>query len=185
MLNQSDLVSFFNHYHSLSKRRPSLYKNDKTQITVVLPASMLEYANAAAGHSGFGAGARPVGIRREVEDSNQALNDIFSSVDSLRSFIESSECDYKNVSISSNSVIKRSSKSYKVSPVKGVNSTLSLNRTKVDEKDLAKNMFFKVFPTSEGGAILMKSLVQQYGKEEVTNCWEKLTIDEFRIRYSI
>ena len=62
-------------------------------ITVVLPKDLLEYSNASAGHSGFGSGARPVGIRRKVRNSEQALAAIFASEDSLTRFILESERD--------------------------------------------------------------------------------------------
>ena len=93
MINQSYVQDFYRHYHESVVKRPDLYKNGDTMITVVLPSTLLEYSNAAAGHSGFGSGARAVGIRRQVRDSSKALADIFESVESLTKFIETSECD--------------------------------------------------------------------------------------------
>jgi hypothetical protein len=89
-----DAVSAFHrHYHDSVMTRPDLYRNSDTVITVVLPKSLLDYANAAAGHSGFGAGARPVGIRRQVQNSQRALAEIFATEQSLAKFIGESECD--------------------------------------------------------------------------------------------
>ena len=85
--------AFHEHYHNTVKTRPDLYRGNDTVITVVLPKELLDYSNAAAGHSGFGAGARPVGIRRVVRNSEQALAEIFADVNSLAKFIESSEKD--------------------------------------------------------------------------------------------
>jgi len=93
MLNTQAVASFHKHYTESIKKNPDLYRNGDQLITVVLPKDLLDYSNASAGHSGFGSGARPVGIRRKVRNAEQALAQIFASVDSLSKFIEESECD--------------------------------------------------------------------------------------------
>lgn len=93
MLNAQAVADFHKHYTESIKKNPDLYRNGDQLITVVLPKDLLDYSNASAGHSGFGSGARPVGIRRKVRNAEQALAAIFASVDSLSKFIEESECD--------------------------------------------------------------------------------------------
>ena len=87
------VASFHRHYTESVLKNPDLYRNSDDMITVVLPKDLLDYSNASAGHSGFGSGARPVGIRRKVRNSQQALAEIFADVNSLSKFIEESECD--------------------------------------------------------------------------------------------
>jgi hypothetical protein len=73
---------------------------DDGGITVVLPEDLAwTYANRASGDSG-GQYARPVGIRltpnklKEIyRNQEEALNEIFASVESLKDFILSSDCD--------------------------------------------------------------------------------------------
>jgi hypothetical protein len=92
-MNTQAVKDFFEHYHRSITKNPDLYRNGGDMITVVLPKELLDYSNAAAGHSGFGSGARPVGIRRKVRNAERELAEIFQSVDSLQKFIESSERD--------------------------------------------------------------------------------------------
>ena len=90
---ETAVAAFHTHYHESIKTRPDLYRNNDHVITVVLPKDLLDYSNAAAGHSGFGSGARPVGIRRQVRNSEQALAEIFATEQSLAKFIGESEKD--------------------------------------------------------------------------------------------
>lgn len=85
------IVDFYNHYHTRRVSRPELYVSGKESINVILPNNLLEYANAAAGHSGFGAGARARGIRRQTNNSAKALAEIFASPDNLLKFLNTSE----------------------------------------------------------------------------------------------
>jgi hypothetical protein len=92
-MNTQAVKDFFEHYHRSITKNPDLYRNGGDMITVVLPKELLDYSNAAAGHSGFGSGARPVGIRRKVRNAERELAEIFQSVANLQKFIESSERD--------------------------------------------------------------------------------------------
>jgi hypothetical protein len=95
-INMQAVQEMFDKYHAKVKSNPDLYTNarDKNHaIVVVLPKELLDWANRGAGHSGFAANARPVGIRKNVNDAKSALTKIFSSVDNLVEFIKSSECD--------------------------------------------------------------------------------------------
>lgn len=95
-INIQAVQEMFDKYHAKVKSNPDLYTNarDKNHaVVVVLPKELLDWANRGAGHSGFAANARPVGIRKNVSDAKSALTKIFSSVDSLVEFIKSSECD--------------------------------------------------------------------------------------------
>jgi len=95
-INMMAVEGLFNHYNTKVKTNPNLYTNSRDRnsaVLVVLPKELLDYANRGAGHSGFGAGARPVGIRRVVGNAASYLKEIFSSKENLKRFIESSECD--------------------------------------------------------------------------------------------
>ena len=95
-INMMAVEGLFNHYNTKIKTNPNLYTNSRDRnsaVLVVLPKELLDYANRGAGHSGFGAGARPVGIRRVVGNAHSYLKEIFSSKENLKRFIESSECD--------------------------------------------------------------------------------------------
>lgn len=92
-LDMNTVVKFYNHYHNKVKTHPNLYRSGNNQIQIALPGDLLEWCNAASGHTGYGSGARPYGIRRTVDNSETALAEIFSSPESLADFIKSSECD--------------------------------------------------------------------------------------------
>lgn len=101
-INMTAVQEMYDHYHAKVKSNPDLYTNarDKNHaVVVVLPKELLEWANRGAGHSGFAANARPVGIRKNYSDAKSALKDIFSSVDNLVRFIKSSECDAEEMMV--------------------------------------------------------------------------------------
>ena len=101
-INQVALNDMFNHYHKKIKTNPDLYTNARDKnyaVVVVLPKELLDWANRGAGHSGFAASARPVGIRKNFNDAKAALKDIFSSVESLERFIKTSECDAEEMMV--------------------------------------------------------------------------------------
>lgn len=83
--------SFHRHYQAKVLKSPDLYRSGDHAVDVILPNDLLEYANAASGHSGFGSGARARGIRRECRNSTAFLAEIFASPESLARFLESSE----------------------------------------------------------------------------------------------
>lgn len=99
-IDMQKVVSFYNHYHTLSKKKPNLYKSHEGGISVVLPEDMCwEWSNRAGGDSG-GDNPRPIGIRyyrNYVEDvwgsQDLALKEIFSSVKNLKEFILESDCE--------------------------------------------------------------------------------------------
>jgi len=86
------IEDFYNHYHTKVKSSPNLYQS-KSAVDVILPGSLLHYANAAAGHTGFGSGARARGIRRETNNPTIYIQYIFSSPSNLEKFLEESEKD--------------------------------------------------------------------------------------------
>jgi hypothetical protein len=59
-------------------------------IQVVLTPELFEFSEAAAGVMGYG--ARPVGIRRSVNDAHKTMDSIMESAESLEQFILSSDC---------------------------------------------------------------------------------------------
>lgn len=93
----------YNNYHSkkstkVGQKGGGLYKGADGSITITLSSDLCwEWSNSAGGNSG-GKNPRPVGIRLlpgQVEsrygDNDNALKTIFSSVDSLKDFIMSSD----------------------------------------------------------------------------------------------
>ena len=85
------VAAFQRHYQQKVVKSPDLYRSGDHAVDVILPNDLLEYANAASGHSGFGSGARARGIRRECRNSSSFLAEIFASPESLARFLESSE----------------------------------------------------------------------------------------------
>lgn len=160
-INLDAVVRLYNHYHDLIRTKPSLYNSGPNSITVVLPKDLLGFSNAAAGHSGFGAGARAVGIRRTVSDSAKALAEIFSDVDSLRDFILASECDGP-------AHVERIRKEH-------------LARTPAKKVDLkASEVFWKRYEKDT-----MQELVAKFGRSIVEQAYKALTISEFEARFGL
>lgn len=87
-MNVQAAQTLYNHYHDRVINYPTLYTGE-SYVTVVLPEELLEFANAAAGHSNY----RPIGIRSFANDPKERIKEIFSSVESLIEFISSSECN--------------------------------------------------------------------------------------------
>lgn len=85
---ENQIKNLFNHYHNKVTDYPTLYTSENI-IQVVLPDGLLDFANAAAGHSNH----RPIGIRRTSYNPLSDIKEVFSSVESLTKFILSSECD--------------------------------------------------------------------------------------------
>lgn len=96
-MNLQAVTEFRKSYIRRAAAKPSLYINGPMTVTVGLPAELLEYANAAAGHSGYGSGARPCGIRKTVANPKQFLSQIFQSDESFISFLMTSEKDFYTV----------------------------------------------------------------------------------------
>lgn len=90
-MDMNRVEAFRRHYQEKSQKNPDLYRSGDHAVDVILPNDLLEYANAASGHSGFGSGARARGIRRECRNSTKFLAEIFASTDTLARFLESSE----------------------------------------------------------------------------------------------
>ena len=85
------IVDFYNDFHRKVQSRPGLYISGNHSLDVILPNDLIDYANAASGHSGFGSGARARGIRRETSNPEKLRAEIFSSPEALERFLESSE----------------------------------------------------------------------------------------------
>ncbi len=148
------------YYLRRSAIRPSLYVTNDNTITVGLPTELLEFANRAAGHSGYNAGARAVGIRKTVGNAHVAIRQIFDSVESLVRFIESSECDYENVAVGAQHVKATRKDAEKAPEVKFV---------------AAREEFWSKF-----NADALKGLRAKYGTELVNTAMEKLTLTEMQ-----
>lgn len=99
--NDPRVVSFFKYYHDKSKKIRDLYCKGEGGVTVILPANLIDYCNAAAGNSG-GANPRPCGIRRSCDNPKAFIKLIFTSTQSLADFINSSECNASELSYNRN-----------------------------------------------------------------------------------
>ena len=111
----------YDHYHQKVKIQPNLYlRYTGDAVDVMLPVGLYPYANSASGHAGWSTGARPRGIRRMTSNPKDFREQIFSSVDSLVAFLETSECDFsayaqnlKNKYLASGKKIKASKPRFK------------------------------------------------------------------------
>lgn len=154
------IVDFYNRYHTRRLTYPGLYLSGPDSINVILPNNLLEYANAAAGHSGFGAGARARGIRRQVANAATALAKIFASPDNLLAFLESSE---------------KNAEAY----VEGVRAKhLSLPTAKADPK--ASDEFWNRYGKNE-----LQYLTNKFGRAAVQRAYSTLTISEFENMFGL
>jgi hypothetical protein len=147
------------YYLRRSAIRPSLYVTNDNTITVGLPIELLEFANRAAGHSGYNAGARAVGIRKTVSNANVAIRQIFDSVESLVRFIESSECDYE----------------YPVGA-----GDVKVARKAIEKAPEVKFVAAREEFWSKFNADTLKGLRAKYGTELVNTAMEKLTLTEMQ-----
>lgn len=160
------ILAFYHHYHQRSRQRPTLYISGPRMITVVLPQDLLEYANAAAGHSGFGAGARAVGIRRQVSDARRAIADVFATPESLARFLESSECDAREYVESVRA--RHLSRPVKIG-----------QRAQTDDRP-AERCFDELYARYD-----VPALVARYGRDVVAQARRYLTVNEFQLRFGL
>ena len=159
------IVDFYNHYHTRRVSRPELYVSGKESINVILPNNLLEYANAAAGHSGFGAGARARGIRRQTNNSAKALAEIFASPDNLLKFLNTSEMN---------------AEAY----VEGIR-TKHLAQTKpvipVNTDDLKASVeFWNRYTKGD-----LQNLLAKHGRDKVQKAYNTSTIKDFETQFSL
>ena len=163
MINTVAVKSLFDRYHKIVKTNPKFYTSARWGVVVVLPKELLDYANKLAGHSGFGAGARPIGIRRAVADPVNYLKKVFESIDTLTAFIESSECDAEEY----------------ITEVRARHLGLP---TKVKSEKLlsAKEEFWNRYTKQ-----VLVDLVSKYGRSTVQEAYNSLTITEFETRFSL
>lgn len=166
MLTATDprVVSFYDEYHRKAKTRPSLYLSSNNCLTIVLPSSLLDYANASAGHSGFGAGARPVGIRRSVDNSKGTITNVFSSHEALASFISSSECNAAEY----------------IEGVRAKHLARAGKAKSATDDRPANEVFFEKYTTNDA-----KALQAKFTRELVLREFNILTINEFELRFGL
>jgi hypothetical protein len=169
----NNVTTFFNDFHRKVTTRPNLYASHPTMMTVFLPESLLEYANAAAGHSGFGSGARAGGIRRKVSDSRTARDEIFSSVESLTAFLLSSECDAADYI-----------KSVKARHASGVVRRAVAKQIETDER-LIDSKGGRTLMSRRYGSNVFVELARRFTSKVVNNDIRTLTINEFELRYGM
>ena len=167
MINEVAVKSLFDRYHKKVQTNPRFYTSARWGAVVVLPKELLGYANRLAGHSGYASTARPIGIRRAVPNPVAFLKEVFSSVDSLRSFILSSECDAEEYI---NEVKRRHLGNM---PAKKANTALIDNRP-------ANEVFFEKYTANDAAALRNK-----FGRDMVIREFNILSINEFELRYGL
>lgn len=94
----------FENYHNKIQTQPNLYQQPE-YVQVVLPAELSMYSNAAAGHNGVARGKTPIGIRFHCTNPAETVAEIFASVDSLTTFIESSSANANHVIVGRRKVL--------------------------------------------------------------------------------
>lgn len=139
--------------------------NSSHSVQVVLPESLLEFANAS---SGTMSGKRPVGIRAGSFNSASAAADfvstIFSSPASLAKFINSSECDAGDY-LSLPQTTKKA----------------LLAKSLFTDDRLVKEVFYDVgYDFAD-----LQHLCTIFGKNTVSHDWNILTVNEFELRYGL
>ena len=162
---------FFNDYHRKVKSNPDLYAKNEDHLTVVLPQTLLEYSNAAAGHSGFGSGARAIGIRLRSANPRLLRDKVMSSIGALTDFILSSD---------------RSGPAY-VNTVRArhLGTTKSKFVQMVTDDRLINSKGGRSAMLIKFGAQVFIQLGRKYGRDTVKNDIECLTVHEFATRYAI
>ena len=162
---------FFNDYHRKVKSNPDLYAKNEDHLTVVLPQTLLEYSNAAAGHSGFGSGARAVGIRLRSANPRLLRDKVMSSIGALTDFILSSD---------------RSGPAY-VNTVRArhLGTTKSKFVQMVTDDRLIDSKGGRSAMASKYGSQVFMQLGRKYGREIVNIDIDSLTIHEFETRYGL
>lgn len=160
----NEVTKFVQRYHAMKVSRPNLYKISETVISVGLPKSLLDYANAAAGHSGLGNGARAVGIRREVDNADEALAEIFSSAEAYVEFIKTSECDAHHITGLGQKRRGRKDKA----------TSAATDERMADANFAEINANYNV-----------SELVAKFGREVVLQARKVLTMNEFALRFGL
>ena len=171
-VNMQAVEEFYNHYHTKVVARPELYVSTDTIINVILPNDLLEFANASAGHSGFGSGARARGIRRVVDNAGVAIKEIFESVDSLAQFLLSSECNADEY------VEQVRARHFGMKFKAGKKMII----VRTDDREVANN---RRGVADAHGCKVFIDLGKKFGTEVVKRDIDTLTINEFELRYGL
>jgi len=156
-MDMTRVTEFWENYKTKSATNPNLYISGNS-LNVILPNNLLEYANAAAGHSGFGAGARARGIRRSVDNAQQAIKDIFETPQSLAKFLESSE---------------KNADAY----VEGIRAR-DLG-TAIDQRS-ANDSWSELYAKYD-----INTLANTFGRNAVIDARKLLTVNEFELRFGL
>lgn len=168
-IDMNKVTNFFNHYHAKRISNPNLYVGlGNDAVNVILPNTLLEFANAAAGHSGFGAGARARGIRRMCSDAKKEIATIFETVDTLADFLLSSECNADEYveTVRMRHLGMKSTKKSKLYVV-------------TDERPADKNF------SALNEKYNMQDLAKRFGREVCIQARKILTINEFELRFGL
>ena len=168
LANDPRVTDFFNHYHTKVITNPNLYVSDENSVNVILPNSLLEYANASAGHSGFGAGARARGIRKPVNNARLAIKEIFESTLSLAQFLESSECN-------ADAYVQ----SIQIKHL-GIRAARKLGYTVPTDERSADTAWKDIYAKYN-----VKELAERHGRELVIQARKMLTVNEFELRFGL
>lgn len=157
--NDQRVISFYNHARSLVTKRQTAYLT-KHSFNLTLSTDLIDYANAAGGHSGYKSGARPVGIRINAADPKALRDKALSSIESFVDVINSSDCDAKEY-------IERklSERGIKIA-------------NKIDNRP-AKEAFYAEGKTFGD----LQALRTKFGKSVVDESFTKLFWTEFQLRF--
>ena len=163
-IDMNAVEEFYNTYHAKVQARPDLFVNDPYVLTVTLPDYLLDFANASAGHSGFGSGARAVGIRKTTSDSRKARDEAFSSIEALAKFIQSSECNAAEY------ILRVKERHFKKAGVQTDDRLVATNKDVVADKH-GKQIFIQ--------------LSKVFGRDVVQRSIDTLTVNEFELRFGL
>lgn len=158
---ENAIVDFYNHYHTKSKTHDKLYQYSDTTFQITYPVTLHDFVMEGTGNHGKTTGYSPIGTPIiECEDAAKALKNIFSSVESLKTWILDNRV--KGVSYERFAGVKAVKKRNEV------------------QNSLARMIFWTKFDKSKQDAMFHK-----YGKACVVNDLTKLTWNEFDLRYGM
>ncbi len=159
--NDPRVVGFYDYARSLVAKRPGAYLTKKS-FNLTLSSDLIDYANAAGGHSGYKSGARPVGIRISTDDPQTLRDKALSSIEEFTAIINSSECDAAEY-------CERKLAAYKAK-----------HAIKTDSRPALEAFY------AEGNTFAdVQALRAKYGKAVVDESLSKLYWTEFQLRFGM
>jgi hypothetical protein len=165
-IDMQKVIDFYNRYHAKKITNPNLYVSGNA-VNVILPNNLLEFANAAAGHSGFGAGARARGIRHTCYNAQKEIEAIFDTPETLADFLLSSECNADEY--------------VETVRARHLGQSSQKSKSRVSTDDRAADTNFAVLTAKYN----MNELVKRFSVETCMQARKLLTINEFELRFGL